>query len=590
MEKPSKFISFLSSILTPVRKQWKLFIFIYLTTFLEACFKECFGIHMDLFLVAFCPILDCYLFCLLATLGGRFAKAAIYVLASLLFLFEIFLILNYNTAILPHIMTLIFQTNGRESIEFLTTIFSQASTWLALAFTALLVVLDGVLIPNGISNLLKKHPVHNLKRQTQAAILILSILLLTAASIREIKQYRRMYNVFRAESTMELQEPYCRVVLASPWIRLVYSIGFLHAESKEMPILEQSVENTVSEGCDFTSPLIMLIIGESYNKHHTPIYNPESLPTTPRLLERVKNNEIIPFTDVVTPSNSTAHVFKHLFSMGSLEEGDDWTRHTLFPALFKKSGYDVWFISNHYVRKDNGNHHDMTGGILFNYGNLEELQFTRRNTNTYTYDGDLIRELAVPELYDGKPKLVILHILGQHVSYYERYPESEKVFQTEDMKTAFGGEKGKKEAMDYANATLYNDKVIDSVLSLLDKTDGIAIYLSDHGEEVYDYRDFMLRSHEPVISKDVAKHQYEIPFLVYTSPEYRKSHNDLAVQIEEAKDKPFISSNLSHMLLYLGGIHCREYDESRNPLSPRYDSSAPRMLRGDTDYNALMKE
>ena len=44
---------------------------------------------------------------------------------------------------------------------------------------------------------------------------------------------------------------------------------------------------------------------------------------------------------------------------------------------------------------------------------------------------------------------------------------------------------------------------------------------------------------------------------------------------------------LAHMLLYLGGIHARDYKEQYNLLSPEYDESRPRILKNTTDYDKL---
>jgi heptose-I-phosphate ethanolaminephosphotransferase len=44
---------------------------------------------------------------------------------------------------------------------------------------------------------------------------------------------------------------------------------------------------------------------------------------------------------------------------------------------------------------------------------------------------------------------------------------------------------------------------------------------------------------------------------------------------------------LPHMLLYLGGIHAKDYHAEYNVLSPNYNENRPRILKGTTDYDKL---
>ena len=122
---------------------------------------------------------------------------------------------------------------------------------------------------------------------------------------------------------------------------------------------------------------------------------------------------------------------------------------------------------------------------------------------------------------DDTPELVVFHLMGQHVSYSDRYPKEEARFTDRDA---------------------------------------IAVYLSDHGEEVYDYRDFFCRSHDLPLTPEVCKYQFEIPFMIWMSDTYRRNRPDVAAQVAGALDRPFSADDLSHLLLDLAGIRCRWYD------------------------------
>ena len=50
-----------------------------------------------------------------------------------------------------------------------------------------------------------------------------------------------------------------------------------------------------------------------------------------------------------------------------------------------------------------------------------------------------------------------------------------------------------------------------------------------------------------------------------------------------------MTDRLAHLLLYLGGIYTTHYREDLNVISPQYDEKRPRILKGVTDYNELIK-
>ena len=102
------------------------------------------------------------------------------------------------------------------------------------------------------------------------------------------------------------------------------------------------------DSCSFRSPHIVLIIGESYNKHHSQLYGYDR-ETTPLQLERTKKGEMVVFDDVVSCWNLTSFVFKNIFSLHAVGDSGEWCDYPLFPELFRKAGYNVTFITNQFL-------------------------------------------------------------------------------------------------------------------------------------------------------------------------------------------------------------------------------------------------
>ena len=230
----------------------------------------------------------------------------------------------------------------------------------------------------------------------------------------------------------------------------------------------------------------------------------------------------------------------------------------------------------------------MVGGTIFNHPLLSAAQFTTRNSQSYKYDGGLLQEIPNIDTLKMHPTLLIVHLYGQHVGYEERYPTPFAHFKADDCPTPYGGRSGKEICTHYDNATLYNDFVVDSIFRSLASTEAIGIYLSDHGEEVFDWRDKFERSGD--MSPEVAHYQYEIPFMFYMTDLFMQRHSDIVADVKQAVHRPFISSNLCHLLFGLAGIGTPEYKPERDLLSPQFNPKLKRIIRNDVDYDVIMKK
>jgi heptose-I-phosphate ethanolaminephosphotransferase len=190
----------------------------------------------------------------------------------------------------------------------------------------------------------------------------------------------------------------------------------------------------------------------------------------------------------------------------------------------------------------------------------------------------------------SRPTLLIYHVMGQHVNYADRYPAEAAYFTADDIKPGYGGAHGQKITAEYSNATRYNDSLINVLWERVKHRDVIAIYLSDHGEECYDYRSFYERSDQNHLTPEIAHYQFEIPFFIMVSDSFRINHPDIVEQVAASVDKPFVNSDICHMLFSLAGIQTADYRADRDLLSPEYISTRPRYIGDHVDYNELIRQ
>lgn len=536
------------------------------------------GTETDWFLSFLLPIFDCWLLSLLAGLLNKIKLGIVVTVLVVAILFsELLTVFFYHSNFTIYVVLLLFETNVGESTEFIHAALAHPGSWYAVTIT----ILTGV-----AACYLARYSRKPFKYKK--ALAFMAFALVVWSGIRQVSAYYKLFRCFSSASTTVCNDTRYIPHLNTPFVRLAYGAAFNIAASAELDVLEATVAATTVDSCSYRCPLIVLVIGESFNKHHTPLYEKDYLPTTPLLMQQQEKGNLVVYTDAVAPFNFTSNAFKYMFSTWDEESGDEWTGHTLFPAVFKKAGYCVDFYTNQFAMAQT-DMWDFAGGTIFNHHGLSELQFTHRNPDIFDYDGELLHELPPTDSLTAHPTLLIVHLRGQHVKYDNRYPQAYAKFTPNDEKTPFGGQTGREIAAHYDNATFYNDAVVNTVFEMLKNTDGIGIYLSDHGEEVYDWRDKYERTNERTITPEIARYQYEIPLVFYMSDSFKEHHPDVAEAVKTSADRPFISSDLCHLLFYLGGISIPDYQEKRNILSPQYDKTRKRIIGSSTDYDELMR-
>ena len=364
-------------------------------------------------------------------------------------------------------------------------------------------------------------------------------------------------------------------------------------EKADLDICARNQVIMAVDSCSFTSPNIVVIIGESYIKRHSSLYGYKKN-TNPNLEKLRQAGNLAVFTNVITPRNGTSEAFKLFLSMACIKDTIRWCDTPLFPTLFKQAGFHVAFYSNQFVKESEKDRENATGAGFFYHPGIEPNIFDERNHSLNQFDEELVEDYFKKHQTEGyKPyNLTIFHLLGQHVSYKDRYKEKYARFSEKDYtdrKDLTNSQK--REVSEYDNATLFNDYVISTIINHYQNQDAIVIYFSDHGEECNDFRPHIGRSGdwdklERNAGIECLRCQFDIPFVVYTSPLYQQNHPQILEDINNAMDRPFMTDDLPHLLLYLAGIHTSWYDSKHNLISPDFDTKRQRLVsRVFTDYD-----
>ena len=284
------------------------------------------------------------------------------------------------------------------------------------------------------------------------------------------------------------------------------------------------------------APLCIFVIGESLTRSHMSLYG-YSRKTTPALDALRNEGGLVVFTDLTTDHSTTPEALCSLLTDGELGRGRDVR--DVFPALLKKAGYQTSLVScqGHWQAKD------IVGTFIFR--SCGEAKFLQGDN----VPGTLPDEVALPEIkkcLESKtdPFALFIHLYGCHHPAEKRVPA---YFKCQWPDTAAHLEPKARRKIDrYDTSVAYNDFIVSSIIRQVAELHepSFVFYVSDHGEspDSHVWRD--------VKSRDV----YEIPLLIWLSPEYRAAFPETAARVEAAKDSPLRQSHLMEGMLELAGV------------------------------------
>ena len=462
-----------------------------------------------------------------------------------------FLLLNFSKIFNQDIVDILAETNKNESYEFIATYFSFSKILLYIAALSILTIACCFL-----SSLLARYKWINRIGYTMAAI---------GACLWGICAYN--FILYRNG----LSIPQCTTVT-----RGLYSVYILHLETKQIETVEKECRNFIEKNntlSENSNLIICLVVGESHSAFHTDVYGYDKC-TFPMLgkISRDENyGKIFWFTDAVSNSDHTHAAVKSIFSIGETSGTESLL---LFPACFKALGYKTMLFDNQYF---------VNSGVSFlSNKNLSDLLYDFRNDKAMT-DEELA---AAPAISTDCNQLIVLHLMGSHYTYESRYPhERFSVFSPDDYSPSMKDEYRSISAH-YDNSLLYTDFVLSSLIDRLKDENAAVIYISDHGEEIYEQGDYM--GHGNAASTPVLDYQIRIPMFIWTSAGYASRFPEMSSRITAGTNKPCMSNDIGHVLLDLAHEKADFYDCTRSVVNDSYEIPK-RIVLHSIDFDSAKK-
>ena len=320
--------------------------------------------------------------------------------------------------------------------------------------------------------------------------------------------------------------------LLQPWSYLINTCRI--ASSKKG---KQAQEIKLPDGriSDNEKAVVVLVIGESARKANFQLYGYKR-DTNPLLS---KQQELKAFQATSCATYTTAG------TKAILEAKDCDELYEPLPNYAFRTGADVvWRTSN--------------------WGeppiHIDEYQTILQLADKYPdmsrdYDGTLFAGLRQRIESSSKNKvLIVLHTSISHgPQYASKYPKEFEVYKPVAENVEEGEKHVDRLVNAYDNTIRYTDFLLDSLINTLrDMKDwkSAMIFISDHGESLGENKLFM----HGLPKKLAPKEQYEIPFLVWTSENFREYKSQLPAVLEQ--------HYVFHSVLNLLSIQSPAYNEA----------------------------
>ncbi len=441
-------------------------------------------------------------------------------------------------------MGIMFESTQREANEYLIQYFTG---WIALALLAYAV---------GAWLLWRQlRPVY----LPRATTFITCLLLLTISlGYTVTRQLFKSENLHTAINQIEK-----RLEPATPWQLLVGYHQYRQQLANMQSMLKDKAQ--VAPLTDFSDAraglptTLVLVIGESTNRQRMSLYGyPRQ--TTPNL-EHLRNQLDI-FDHVVTPRPYTIEALQQVLTFADQQHPDRYLTTPSLIDVMKQAGYKTFWITNQQTMTQRN-----TMLTTFSQEADEQVYLNNnRAQNARQYDEAVIAPFTAALADPAPRKFVVLHLLGTHMSYQYRYPPTYEIFTdrtgvppnvTADQLPIYNS---------YDNAVLYNDYIVATLIKQFaaTKPDGFLLYLSDHGEAVFD------PDHPQTLGRSEGSPtaaMYTVPFIIWRSPRWQ-AHQ--ALDVSAMRSRPYSSAHFIHTWADLAGLHFNELDYRKSLVSAHY--------------------
>lgn len=528
-------------------------------------------IFLFVFLSAICLSPNLFYIFFGSSLSGNYTKQIIFFSISIIFFLIPFLIFKVRSSFLingifvliapleiadiylnketvsPGFMLLILQTDFNESSELLGSIK-------LLIFAYLLVYLVYFF---GVSQLSKDLDLFTKKRRlvvTSLCLLLLSSLYLYffALNSKIVPDKKEVFMFANGSFLQKFEEiyPYDILYSINEGIKQHQTIKKTSADVEHFSFGAKQIVRTNEK------EIYVLVIGETARYANFSINNYTRI-TSP-LLSKITN--LVSFSDVYSEANETRTSLPILLTRATAENFKLFTKEKSIIDAFDEAGFSTYWIANQSV------------GDTFIQRVVKKTRqcffVAKKNNSSDNFDEKLWVYLDKILAKKEKKQFIVIHTMGSHYRYDNRYPLAFNKFQPSLEGTFSYGvidvQNKDKLINSYDNSILYTDYFLSNTIAKISKKKGVSslVYISDHGENLFEKGRVLHGGISPTIS------EVHVPFFVWTSEKFNQLFPQKKTSIIENANKSITSSVVFYSLLDLANIDIRENKKQKSICSP----------------------
>ena len=307
--------------------------------------------------------------------------------------------------------------------------------------------------------------------------------------------------------------------------------------------------------------VVVMVLGESSRADRWSL-NGYTRRTNP-LLEQETN--LVSLSDMVTPVAATRLSVPVIMSRKpatqSLRAGFS---EKSFISAYREAGFKTYWLSNQMTFGE----FDTPVSVFAREADVTRFVNLGGFTSRSNHDDVLLAPLQHAISDPAPRKLIVLHTLGNHWNYSQRYPKEFDRWQPSLFgvdKPAYTNLKLKTQINNsYDNSILYTDWLLSQVIATLRAGPGLnaMMYVADHGQTLYDGTcKLAFHGHN-------TQFEFHVPALVWYSDGYRDAHPDKVAQLLRHHNAPLATGNIFHSLLDLADIRYGTEQLERSIFSP----------------------
>lgn len=276
--------------------------------------------------------------------------------------------------------------------------------------------------------------------------------------------------------------------------------------------------------------IYVLSLGESVRYSNISLNGVYQRITTPLLAEQ---SNLYLYSDYYADATLTQHALPTLFTPATTEQFKEHFQYKTIAEAFKESGFYTALVSHRAQLMNNGYHSYLAQDF---------------DTIIWVEHDSLIAPILAKLASQEQNLFVVTHYLGNHMFYTNR---------TEDCcvwRPDYNADPNTKSDSlflnAYDNSLLYTDRILNSELEELKRTNAVSawLFVSDHGEYISSKVSGHGHTYHPT------KDEYHVPLMVWYSDEYKAAYPDKIANMIRHKDEPVCADHVFWSVLDMAGI------------------------------------